>query len=254
VSETAYDVMGRGYERVRRPDPRFEQAISEALGDATTVVNVGAGTGSYEPRDRWVLAVEPSEVMIAQRPAGTAPVIRAQAEHLPLANATVDAGLAVLTIHHWADPEAGLRELLRVVRTRIVIVTVDVDRLAELWVVRDYFPELMGVHAERFPSIERLLQLLPDADARALPVPQDCQDRFLVALWARPEAYFDPVVRAATSPWYDLPDDVVEEGLARLRRDVESGEWHRRYAELLARDELDVGLRLITSQKASHAR
>lgn len=244
---TTYDLLGRGYGRLRRPDPRLASAIWRALGDAETVLNVGAGSGSYEPSDRWVLAVEPSDVMIAQRPEGSAPVLKARVEQLPLADQTVDAAMAVLTIHHWDDLALGLRELVRVVRKRIVIVTIDVAQLAQLWIVRDYVPELLGQHAERFPSIEWLRDSLPDAKVEVLPVPRDCRDGFMVAFWGRPEAYLDPAVRAATSPWYDLPDATIDRALGRLREDLESGAWRRRYGELAERDELDVGLRLVTA-------
>jgi SAM-dependent methyltransferase len=247
--EPAYDSKGRGYERFRRADPRLERAILRALDDARSVVNVGAGTGSYEPRDRWVLAVEPSEVMIAQRPRGAAPAIKAPAEQLPLADRSVDAAMAILTIQHWDDVEAGLVELLRVIRDRIVVVTMDTSQLAELWIVRDYFPELLGDHARRFPSIKWLSSLLPCADVEVLPVPHDCEDMFMAALWARPEALLDPAIRAATSPWYDLPSGLVGERLARLAADLHSGAWSRRYRDLLGFSELDVGLRLVTSSK-----
>src|SRR4051812_33190722 len=251
MNETAYEVLGRGYARVRQADPRFERAIREALGDAESVVNVGAGAGSYEPRDRWGLGVEPSDVMIAQRPVGAAPVIKAQAEQLPLADNMVDAALAVLTIHHWSDLEAGLSELARVARRRVVILTMDVDQLARLWIVRDYFPEMVATHAAQFPPVARLLEVLPRASARVLPVPRDCRDGFMAALWARPEAYLDPAIRAATSPWYELPAGLVEERLRLLSADLDSGRWHRRYGPLLRHDELDVGLRLITSEVAA---
>lgn len=246
-SRPVYDVLGRGYARVRRPDPRLEQAIWWALGDARTVLNVGAGTGSYEPRDRWVLAVEPSEVMVAQRPPGSAPVIAAHVEQLPLADRSVDAAMAILTVHHWQDLRAGLAELQRVTRERIVIVTMDVQQLAQLWIVRDYLPELLGQHMAKFPSIDDLCGLLAAPEVEVLPVPHDCTDGFMAALWARPEAYLDPATRAATSPWYDLPDRVVDRALERLGADLRSGAWHRRYAGLLGLPELDVGLRLITT-------
>jgi SAM-dependent methyltransferase len=159
VRHTAYDTIGRGYETIRRPDPRLAQRIWQALGDARTVVNVGAGAGSYEPDDRWVLAVEPSGVMIAQRPPGSAPVLQAPVEALPLADRTVDAAMAILTIHHWDDLAAGLGQLCRVARRRIVIVTMDVPTLARLWIVEDYLPELLGKHADRFCPIERQLDV-----------------------------------------------------------------------------------------------
>ncbi len=246
----AYDTMGRGYGAVRRPDPRLASAIAGALGDCQTVVNVGAGAGSYEPIDRWVLAVEPSGVMIAQRPPGAAPALQCSVEDLPLADRTVDAAMAVLTVHHWPDIEAGLGQLLRVARRRIVIVTMDVSVLARLWIVADYLPELLSQHAARFPPISRLCEILPNSTAVTLSVRRDCTDGFLAALWARPQALLDPATRAATSPWYDLPAATVQAALTRLQRDLRDGTWQQRYGDLLQRSELDVGLRLITSRVA----
>jgi SAM-dependent methyltransferase len=242
--------MGRGYRAVRQPDPRLASKIEAALGDSQTVVNVGAGAGSYEPVGRWVLAVEPSSVMIAQRPPEAAPVLQTTVEDLPLADGTVDAAMAILTVHHWPDIEAGLRRLLRVARQRIVIVTMDVATLARLWIIDDYLPELLGEHAARFPSINRLRELLPNSCVEVLAVPRDCTDGFLAALWARPHALLDPATRAATSPWYELPAATVEAALARLERDLQDGTWRERYGHLLEQAELDVGLRLITSRTA----
>ena len=246
----ACDTMGRGYRAVRQPDPRLARKIVAAQGDSQTVVNVGAGAGSYEPVDRWVLAVEPSSVMIAQRPPSAAPVLQTTAQDLPLADRSVDAAMAVLTVHHWPNIEAGLRRLLRVVRQRIVIVTMDVATLARLWIIYDYLPELLGQHAARFPSIDRLCELLPKPSVEVLAVPRDCTDGFLAALWARPHALLDPATRAATSPWYELPAATVEAALARLERDLQDGTWRQRYGHLLERAELDVGLRLITGRIA----
>jgi SAM-dependent methyltransferase len=246
---STYDRIGIGYHGVRGTDPLLASRIWAALGGARTVLNVGAGTGSYEPPDRWVLAVEPSGVMIAQRAPDAAPVIQAPVEQLPLADQTVDAAMAILTVHHWDDVQIGLRELVRVVRDRIVLVTMDVGALAELWFVHDYLPELLGQHAARFPTIDQLRELLPDARVDVLPVPRECEDGFMAAFWARPHAFLDPAVRAATSPWHDLPPAVVERALTRLRRDLDSGEWKRRYGHLLAYTEFDVGLRLITARR-----
>ena len=246
-ARAAYDRIGLGYRGIRGTDPVLASRIWAALGDARTVVNVGAGTGSYEPPDRWVLAVEPSQVMIAQRPADAAPVIQASVEQLPLADHTVDVATAILTVHHWNSVEAGLRELVRVVRERIVLVTMDVEVLSELWTVRDYLPELLGEHSG-FPSIDQLQELLPNAQVEVLPVPRECADGFMAAYWGRPHAYLDPQARAATSPWHDLPADVIDTSLARLRRDLDSGEWQARYGDVLAIPELDVGLRLITAR------
>lgn len=246
---TAYDRIGIGYHGVRGTDPVLASRIWAALGDARTVVNVGAGTGSYEPPNRWVLAVEPSGVMIAQRPSDAAPVIQAPVEQLPLADQTVDAAMAILTVHHWKSVRTGLRELVRVVRDRIVIVTMDPGALGKLWIVHDYLPELLDQHAARFPTIDRLRDLLPNAQVEVLSVPCECEDGFMAAFWARPHAYLDPAARAATSPWHDLPAAVVDRALAQLREHLDSGEWQSRYGHLLARPELDVGLRLITASR-----
>jgi ubiquinone/menaquinone biosynthesis C-methylase UbiE len=245
---STYDRIGVGYGGTRGTDPMLASRIWAALGAARTVLNVGAGTGSYEPADRWVLAVEPSAVMIAQRAPDAPPVIQATAEDLPLADQTVDAVMAILTVHHWPNLQAGLRELRRVARDRIVIVTMDVSVIAQQWVVRDYLPELLAQHT-RFPTIDRLCELLGNARSEVLAVPRDCEDGFMAAFWARPEAYLDPVVRVATSPWHDLPEPIVDRALARLREDLDSGEWQRRYSTILAQEELDVGLRLITADR-----
>jgi len=246
---STYDRIGIGYSEIRRTDPVLAGRIWAALADARTVLNVGAGSGSYEPPDRWVLAVEPSDVMIAQRPPDAAPVIQAPAEQLPLADQTVDAAMAILTLHHWQSVDAGLRELVRVVRDRVVLVTMDVGVLGALWIVRDYLPELLGQHAARFPTIDRLRDLLPNARVEVLPVPRECEDGFMAAFWARPRANLDPTARAATSPWHDLPAAVVDHALTQLQVNLDSGEWQRRHGHLLARTELDVGLRLITATK-----
>lgn len=243
-----YDAIGHGYEPVRRPDPRIASRITEALGDVRTVLNIGAGTGSYEPSDRWVLAVEPSMVMIQQRPQGSAPVLQASAETLTLADKTVDAAMGVLTIHHWNDLERGIQQLVRVARERIVIVTMDVPTLAELWIVKDYFPDFVGKHTDRFPSMEKLCGLLPNATAEVLPVPHDCTDCFTGAMWARPQDLLDPVIQAASSTWRDLSPEAMNSGLSRLQHDLENGTWTQRYGHLLQNDTLDVGLRIVTSR------
>ena len=243
-----YDAIGKGYARFRRPDHRLSRQISSALGDARSVVNLGAGAGSYEPHDREVIAVEPSAVMISQRPPGSAPVIQACAEAVPLENDAVDAALAVFTIHHWRDLQAGLREMLRVARKRILIVTMDVDVFAEHWLVRDYLPEVLQGHAATFPRISSLLESLSSASSVPMPVPGDCTDGFFAAYWSRPEAYLDPAIRHASSPWHQLPSDVVARALISLEQDLASGKWDRRYGHLRVRDSLDVGLRLVCAE------
>jgi SAM-dependent methyltransferase len=245
-----YDAIGRGYGEHRRPDPRLAAAIWAALGDARSVINVGAGAGSYEPADRGVLAVEPSAVMIAQRPPGSAPVVQATAERLPVADGAFDAAMAVLTIQHWTDLDRGLAELRRVARQRIVLVTIDVDALGELWLIRDYIPAMRASHAAVFPSLTSLARALPDVSVSALTVPRDCADRFLAALWARPEAYLDAGIRSATSAWRQLPGHVVDGALARLRDDLDSGRWDDRHGELRDMPALDVGLRIVRAELA----
>ena len=239
-----YDRIGVGYTRVRGEDPRIAAAIHAALGDARTVVNVGAGAGSYEPRDREVTAVEPSEVMIAQRPPGAAPVVRAGAEALPFPDGAFDAAMAVLSDHHWPDRARGLRELRRVARRRAVVFQCDVAALPEFWLVRDY---LTTFHPAGM-SLAELAHHLGATRIEPVPIPHDCRDGFLSAYWRRPHAYLDPAVRAGISVFRLLPDRDVEAAMAALRADLESGEWERRNAALLGHDELDLGYRLVIAE------
>jgi SAM-dependent methyltransferase len=243
-----YDRIGLDYSEVRRADPRIAAAISAALGDAESVLNAGAGAGSYEPCDRAVTAVEPSAAMIAQRPAGAAPVVQGTAEDLPFDEDDFDAAMAVLTIHHWADLRAGLAELRRVARRRIVLLTIEAEVLRDLWLTSDYFPAIYRVDAARMPSLEHLARLLPGAQASIVPVPRDCQDGFGLALWGRPEAVLDPVVRRGSSVWHELAPAELQEGADRLRADLEDGTWEKRYGSLREERELDVGLRLVCAE------
>jgi SAM-dependent methyltransferase len=239
-----YDAIGRTYTATRREDPRLAAVVHAALGDARTVVNVGAGTGSYEPRDRWVLAVEPSATMIAQREADAAPVVRASAEALPLADATVDAALATLTIHHWRDWRAGVAEMLRVARRRVVIWTFDTDAFAQFWLTR-YFPEITEIDRPRTPPVGELADALGGAPVEPVLVPRDCEDGFAAAFYARPEAYLDPVVRAGMSSLAVLDDPP---GLRRLADDLSSGAWDERYGHLRELPEIDAGYRLVVAE------
>jgi SAM-dependent methyltransferase len=240
-----YDVIGSGYRAYRRPDPRIAAAITAALGDAATVVNVGAGAGSYEPTDRPVVAVEPAATMIAQRRPGAAPVVQASATHLPFRDASFAAALAVLTIHHWPDRPGGLAELLRVAHERVVLFTWD-PAGPGFWLVDDYFPEIVTLDRPIFPSLEELGRRLGPLEVRSIPVPHDCTDGFLGAYWRRPEAYLDAGVRGAISTFSKLRD--VEPGLTRLRRDLADGTWHARHADLLDRSDLDLGYRLVIAR------
>lgn len=207
-------------------------------------MNIGAGTGSYEPEDRHVLAVEPSGLMIEQRPGGAAPVLRASAEALPIADGQFDVAMAIVTIHHWRDWAAGLHEMLRVAK-RIVVLHFDPVIHNRFWLARDYLPELADVWRE-CPRPQQVADVLgPAATTRELPVPWDCIDGFLPAYWRRPEAYLDPAVRQSMSGLQLLDPEVLARGIAALRSDLQDGTWRRRNAALLDDDALDVGWRLI---------
>ena len=242
-----YDELGSGYANVRRPDPRIAARIEAALGDARTVVNVGAGTGSYEPPSRAVTAVEPSAEMIAQRAPGAAPAVQAGAEELPFEDESFDAAMAVLTAHHWRDLDAGLAEMRRVASGRVVLVTFDPEPLRRLWLVRDYFPAIVGLHADRISSAD-LAAKLPAASCEPIPVARDCTDLFFAALWARPELVLDPEVVRPMWVWNSLPEGVRAAGANRLAADLESGAWEERNGHLRELEELDVGLRLVVSE------
>lgn len=245
MSEAAYDRIGIGYREVRRPEPRIAARIEAALGAACSVVNVGAGTGSYEPAGRAVTAVEPSRVMIEQRPPGAAPVVQANAEALPFADDEFAAAMAVITVHHWPDPAAGLAEMRRVARGPVVVLSFDPEPLTRTWFA-DYFQAAMEHHAEGIGSLAELAALLPDPRVEAVPVPANCRDGFFCALWDRPELHLDPAVRRASSVWHLIDPAEVERDLGALRADLASGAWDARYGELRSRGELDVGLRLLS--------
>lgn len=248
MSAPAYDRIGVGYSDVRRADPRFEAAIWQALGDAQSVLNIGAGAGSYEPTDREVIAVEPSPAMIAQRPMNAARAIQGVAEAIPLQDKSVDATMGIFTMQHWDDVDRGLTEVLRVTRKRIVFLTLDLDVTAQMWLCRDYLPEIIEHDRKTFPTIAHLQTVLPNVRVQTVSVPADCTDGFLVALWSRPEAHLDPNVRRSSSTWHRLPPAVVESGVNQLRQDLDSGEWDRRLGYLRTLDALDVGLRLVKAE------
>jgi SAM-dependent methyltransferase len=240
--------MGIGYSAVRRPEPRIAAGIEAALGDAASVLNVGAGTGSYEPADREVTAVEPSQTMIAQRPPGAAPVVEGVAEDLPFDDDSFDAAMAIITIHHWSDVRAGLAEMARVASRRVVVLTFDPAPIEDLWIVRDYFPRAFDYHVEVMPPIGTLAAMLPDAEIEAVPIPNGCADGFFIALWDRPELHLDPNVRRASSSLHRMPQDEIDQGIARLEADLASGRWDERNGHLRALPELDIGLRLLTAE------
>ena len=249
VSEAMYDRIGRGYGSSRRGDPRIAAQIEKALGDARSVLNVGAGSGSYEPIDREVTAVEPSEEMIAQRPSGAAPVIQASAEQLPFPDSSFDATTAIVTDHHWADRNAGLAELRRVARRRVLLLNADPSLAQRFWLTRDYLPGFADLipGQYRYPGFwaEELRLLLGELEVHPVPVPHDCGDGFYQAYWRRPHAYLEQRVRDGISVFHRLPRAEVTSAMDRLRRDLDDGTWEVRHGDLVSKPELDIGLRLV---------
>jgi SAM-dependent methyltransferase len=245
--EQLYDTIGATYTVTRRTEPRIAAQIWAALGDAGTVLNVGAGTGSYEPPDRDVTAVEPSALMRAQRPAGAAPSVAATAESLPFDDQSFDAAMAVSTVHHWPDPIAGLREMRRVAR-RVVVFTHDASdarwRLA-FWLTRDYLPEVADLIVGR-PSLAEQARAI---GARTEPVliPWDCADGFFEAYWRRPEYYLDEKVRRGVSVWARVGPGVEQRAVHSLQADLGSGQWAERNRDLVALDAAELGLRLLVT-------
>jgi ubiquinone/menaquinone biosynthesis C-methylase UbiE len=241
---TSYDIIGVNYSDLRKPDRRIETVIARALGSAKTVLNVGAGAGSYEPTDRLVTAVEPSVEMIRQRGVSAAPAIQGFAEDLPFDEDSFDASMAILTVHHWNDKEKGFKEMRRVTRGPVVVLTFDAS-LRGLWLA-DYFPELVTLDDEIMPKMTDYEKWLGAVEISTIPVPHDCTDGFLYAYWRRPSAYLDPRITAAMSSFQAI--DNVSEGLEKLERDLDTDAWSQRYSELRILDEYDAGYRLVTTK------
>lgn len=246
MTSGVYERIGLGYAAERRADPRIERLVLGALDGCGSVVNVGAGAGSYEPADRTVVAVEPSPVMLAQRPAGAAPAVRARAEALPFAGGAFDAATAFFTTHHWDDADVGLAELRRVARRQVVLTWSPQLVLERFWLVRDYLPEVL-VREEGLASLDAVVAGLPGARQVVVPVPHDCADGFLAAHWRRPHAYLDPAVRAGMSALALLDQRVVDAAMTRLARDLGNGAWEARNRDLLELGELDTGYRLVVA-------
>ena len=240
MTSARYDTIGINYAELRKPDERIASAIDQALGDARTVLNVGAGTGSYEPSNRDVTAVEPSMEMIRKRKPTAAKAVQATAENLPFGDQSFDAAMAIMTIHHWPDKAAGLREMRRVTRGRIVLLTF--DPTARPWLT-DYLPELVTLDEAQMPSMAQYSEWLGSVDVRPLLVPHDCSDGFLYAYWRRPEAYLDPHVRSGSSSFWSIAG--CEEGLKRLSADLQCGAWDKRYGHLRAEETYDAGYRIV---------
>ena len=253
-----YNRIGRSYTATRRPDPRIAAAIWAALGDAHTVLNVGAGAGNYEPPDRELTALEPSEVMIAQRPPGATPVVVGRAEELPFGDDAFDAVMAVLSDHHWSDRPRGLRELRRVARERIVLFNADPGEAGLFWLTTEYLPEFLELIPPRYltPGAweKELRAILGDIVMIPVPVPHDCMDGFYGAYWRRPEAYLHRDVRAGISVFSQLSSGAVDRAIDALSADLETGRWQERHRELLTMDELHLGYYVITAEPTSQDR
>src|SRR5262245_54224783 len=243
-----YDHIGTDYASVRRPDPRWVARIHRALAGHRTLVNVGAGAGSYEPQFMSVVGVEPSQIMIRQRSSSAAPVVRGVAERLPFRDGAFDAALAVFTVHHWSDPGAGLAELRRVARKQVVVTWEPAVFAQHFWLVRDYLPE--AAERERhLATLATVVAHLGPATAERLLVPEDCTDGFFGAYWKRPHAYLDATVRGAISGLALLDRGVVSAALERLQCDLGQGRWHARYSELMELREIDLGYRLVVAER-----
>jgi SAM-dependent methyltransferase len=248
-----YDTHGRGYATRRRPDPRIAELVHTALGDARTVLNVGAGAGSYEPGDRYVLAVEPSATMRAQRPPGAAPALDATAEDLPFDDDSFDAVLATVTVHQWRDVARGLAELRRVSRGPVVVLTFDGAELDRFWLAR-YAPELIAAERRRFPPIASIAAAVgPVTEVIEVPIPIDCADGFTEAYYARPDAFLDPAVRAAQSAWGFVSPAETARAVERLAADLASGAWDRDHGHLREQPWFLGSLRLLVGLGSRHA-
>jgi SAM-dependent methyltransferase len=244
MSQPLYDKIAGSYLEHRQPDERIAAQINAALAEYQSLLNVGSGTGSYEPIDRYVVAIEPSIEMIKRRRHVKSQPIQASAGRLPFLDGTFDATLAVLTLHHWPDPEAGLAEMCRVAREQVVILTWDPEH-SGFWLVRDYFPEILTIDRPTFPSLARIERALGTNEVQTVPIPADCTDGFLGAYWQRPEAYLDHSVRSAISTFSKFDPEI---GLDRLRQDLDDGSWHDRNRELQTLSELDIGYRLVIAR------
>lgn len=240
---TRYDTIGINYAELRKPDHRIAAAIEKALGAARTILNVGAGTGSYEPASREVTAVEPSIEMIQKRKHLAAKVVQTTADDLPFDDDAFDAAMAILTIHHWPDKEAGLREVRRVTRGRVVLLTFDPSERP--WLT-DYFPQLAALDDAQMPPMSDYSRWLGTVRAEPLLVPHDCSDGFLYSYWRRPEAYLDPRIRSGSSSFWSI--DGVAAGLQKLSDEIRTGEWDRRYGYLRNLDAYDAGYRLVIAE------
>lgn len=243
-----YEVRGPGYAAVRQPDPRIEALVHAALGDARTVLNVGAGAGSYEPTDRHVIALEPAAAMRAQRGPGRVPAIVGFAEALPLDDDAVDAAMAMMTVHQWSDLDKGLAELRRVARGPVVVLAGDGDHLPRYW-LNDYAPDLIAAERRRYPAIDHIAQRIGvEAQIQAVPIHLDCTDGFTEAFYGRPERLLDPAVRRAQSSWAFLPPGGEARFVEALSADLDSGRWDALHGHLRTQPTFESSMRLIVGR------
>jgi len=244
-----YEAIGVGYAVGRRPDHRWQEAIDSVIGDASRVINIGAGTGSYEPSGREVIAVEPSELMVSQRRKTAAPVVMAAAETVPIVSGWADLTMTLLSLHHWTDWRAGISEMRRLGSRRLVL-TYDPELHASFWLLRDYLPEVAASERTRAPKVEDIAYALGgDTEVIVLEVPWDCADGVFPAHWRRPAAYLDPQVRACCSGLAQADQRVVERAVRELANDLDTGAWEQRNKEFVEMDSFDAGFRLVVSSE-----
>lgn len=245
AGDVDYGQIGRTYASYRQPEPAIARQILDALADAETILNVGAGAGSYEPSGRKVVAVEPSAAMRAQRPPHLSVAVDATAEELPFPDASFDASMATVTVHQWRDLERGLAEMRRVTRGPVVLLVGDPRLMRDCW-LNDYIPEVRAVEASRFPPIDRIAAALGQhVEVQSVPIPLDCRDGFNEAYYGRPEALLDADARLACSSWSLVPESAVYHFVERLSRDLASGSWDRKYGYLRTQPFFDGPLRLL---------
>ena len=250
AGDVDYDEIGGTYGRFRQPEPTIVAQILDALDDARTILNVGAGTGSYEPLDRQVTAIEPSASMRAQRPAHLSTAVNAAAENLPFGDASFDASMATMTVHQWSDLEKGLAEMRRVTRGPIVLLVGDPALMEDYW-LNEYIPEVRAIEASRFPSLQRITEALgTNVEERPVPIPLHCRDGFNEAYYGRPEALLDPDARLACSSWSLVPEEAVQRFVRHLSSDLETGRWDEKHGHLRSQAFFDGPLRLLVGRPA----
>jgi SAM-dependent methyltransferase len=250
AGDADYGQIGVRYSDYRQPDPRIAAVIHAALGDAKTVVNVGAGAGSYEPADRLVTAVEPSATMRAQRPAELPPAIDATVERLPFDDGTFDAAMTTFSVHQWTDLAAGLTELRRVTTGPVVILTCDPLRVRDFW-LNDYAPEVLATEARRYPTLDNIAGALGGTTTVTdVPIPLDCTDGFNEAYYGRPEMLLDPAARQSCSAWSFVASEMAAGYVDELSAALSDGSWDAAQGELRSRPSYIGSLVLIVNRAA----